>query len=540
MENSLKFNVVYRCTVIVWMTFKFICQISFFHIRHHIWDERTKQKWNAMLKKQAGEYRKTAVKLGGILIKVGQFLSTRSDFMPDAFIQELSGLVDRVPPSSFSYAKELMEKEWGGDIYDYIKELDEEPVASASIGQVYKGKLMNGEKVAIKVQRYRVQDIFHMDFKALKLVFWTIKIFTNFGKKADLNALYRELVSVMDRELDFEQERAYGNYFKERYKSNKSIYIPSYMNQLCTKEVLVMEWMDGAKITDAAFMNKHGINVQHTAKTLFDFYLDQFLNDGNFHADPHAGNILIQSDGTIVIIDFGMVGQVQKQDTHYFKQLIQGLIMDDYDKVVRVLDDMNFVLPNANLGKLKKMIKQTIEMYQNGSFNQMDAHTIDTIQEEIRLFVKDQPIQLSADYAYLGRAISIVFGLLISIYPDVDIEKWAKPKVKQWFGGKSFTDSVYKQVAKDATKPILSFPRAMLSWLENGEKNRQWEKEKQQVQLLHHFYILMELFSFLLMIGGMYTGLLMQWFTGYLLTGAFSIILFIILFKHYRMLGSRK
>lgn len=540
-DNTKKFNVVYRCTVIVWMTFKFIGQLFFFHIRHRIWDERTRQKWNALLKKQAKEYRLTAVKLGGVLIKVGQFLSTRSDFLPEVFTRELSGLVDRVSPSSFSYSKSLLEQEWGGDIYDHLAELEEKPIAAASIGQVYQGKLKDGTVVAIKVQRYRVRDIFHMDFKAMKIVFWIIRTFTSFGKKADLSALYQELIYVMDRELDFRQELAYAKYFKERYKDNSAIYIPGYFEHLCTNEVLVMEWMEGVKITDKTFMNKHGINVQETARNLFDFFLDQFLNDGNFHADPHAGNILIQQDGAIVVIDFGMVGQVRKQDTHYFKQIIQGLILDDYDKVVQILDDMNFLLPNADREKLKKMIKQTIKMYQSGSFTRMDTHTMDMIKDDVRILINDQPIQLSADYAYLGRAMSIVFGLLISVYPDVDIEKWAKPKIKQWLGGKGFTDSVYKQVAKEAAKPILSFPKAMLEWLENGERNREWEKDKQQLQLFHHFYILVELISFILLVGGMFLVLLTNlMLTGYIGSGIFLITLVILLIKHFKMILYRK
>lgn len=541
MDNGKKYNVIYRCRVIVWMTLKFICQISFFHLTHRIWDERTRQKWNRLLIKQAKHYRKTAVELGGVLIKVGQFLSTRADFMPEVFIRELSGLVDRVSPSSFAYASSLMEKEWGEDIYNHLAELHEKPIAAASIGQVYKAKLKNGKVVAIKVQRYRVHDIFHMDFKVMKFVFWMVKIFTNFGKKADLTALYRELIYVMDRELDFGQELAYGKYFKERYKDNTSIYIPEYMEQLCTRKVLVMEWMEGEKITDLAFMNKHGINVKQTTKNLFDFYLDQFLNQGNFHADPHAGNILIRQDGMIVIIDFGMVGRIRKQDTHYFKQIIQGLIMDDYDKVVQTLDDMNFLLPNADRGKLKKMIKQTIKMYQSGNYTRMDTQTMDMIKEDIKTLISDQPIQLSADYAYLGRAIAIVFGLLISLYPDVNIEKWARPKIKQWYGGKGITDSVYLQVAKDAAKPLLSFPKAMLGWLESGEKDRQWEKEKLQAQLYHHFYVFTEIFSFILILVGLTLAILTDLpLVGYIVTGFFSVSLVILLIKHYRMIRYRK
>ncbi|ASK64319.1 ABC transporter [Virgibacillus phasianinus] len=536
----MKYNVVYRCAVIVWMILKYICQIYFFHIRHHVWDERTRQKWNALLRKQAKDYSEKAVRLEGVLIKVGQFLGTRADFMPDAFIQELRGLVDRVSPSSFSYAKSAMEKAWGEDVDKHLTELQDKPIAAASIGQVYRAKLKDGTTVAIKVQRYRVREIFHMDFKAMKLVFWMIKVFTNFGKKADLNALYRELIYVMDRELDFGQELAFGKYFKNRYKHNTSVYIPGYFEQLCTEEVLVMEWVDGAKITNLSYMHKHRINVMQTAKTLFEFYLDQFLHPGNFHADPHAGNVLIQQDGTIVIIDFGMIGEIHKQDIHYFKQLIQGLIIDDYDQVVETLDDMNFVLPNANRGKLKKMIKETIEMYRNGSFSHLDTHTMDTIKDDIRIFINDQPIQISADYAYLGRAVSIVFGLLISLYPDVDIEKWARPIIKEWLGGKGFTDSIYKQIAKDAAKPILSFPKAMLNWLENGEKNRQWEKEKQYAQLLHHFYILVEVINFILILGSVFAGFYLYGVTGYIMTGVFTITLVITLMKHYQMICSRK
>src|SRR5699024_1252048 len=136
--------------------------------------------------------------------------------------------------------------------------------------------------------------------------------------------------------------------------NNSNIHIPAYYEQLCTKKVLVMEWVEGAKITDFRFIYKHRINVHETAKVLFDFYMDQFLSNGYFHADPHAGNVLIRQDGTIIIIDFGMIGEIRQQDTHYFKQLIQCFIMDDYDCMIEILDEMNFILPNANRKKLKK------------------------------------------------------------------------------------------------------------------------------------------------------------------------------------------
>src|SRR5690625_1508966 len=150
-----------------------------------------------------------------------------------------------------------------------------------------------------------------------------------------------------------------------------------------------------------------------------------------------------------------MIGEIRQQDTHYFKQLIQCFIMDDYDCMIEILDEMNFILPNANRKKLKKILKQTVEMYQSGSMKRMDAHTMDQLTKDIRTIIKDQPIQLPADYLYLGRAIAIILGILVGLYPDIDLEKWARPKIKEWFGGKNLTESVYKQIAKETVQPFL-------------------------------------------------------------------------------------
>lgn len=545
-NKRLKYNLGYRCTVMVWMTLKFITQIYVFHFKNRIWDDQTVAKWNCLVTKMATEYREKAGKLGGVLIKVGQFLSTRTDFMPDAFIKELSGLVDRVPAMPYSYARSILEEEWGTSIYDVVEEIQTPSIASASIGEVYRATLKDGKTVvAIKVQRHRISDVFHKDFKALRIVFWLIETLTTFGKKADLPSLYRELVTVMNRELNFEQELSNALYFQERFKDNTSIHIPFYVEELCTRKILVMEWIEGAKITDLSFMNQHQIDPQQIAKTVFDFYLEQFLQSGKFHADPHAGNILIRTDGTVVFIDFGMIGEVRKQDSHYFKQLIHSIIVDDYDKVIQTLDEMNFILPNADRKKLKRIIRETVEMYQTGTVNMQDTHIIEQLKEDIRLILHEQPIQLSAEYAYLGRAISIVIGILIAIYPEVDLQKWATPKFKQWFGGKRFAESMYTDYVKDTVKPILSYPQAVLNWLENGEKQRQWEKQKQQRQQKHHYFIILEVLNvtFLLvtlgcMSVGFYVGLQLMALIGLVSASVFAVMLIIVIRKHYKMIQS--
>ncbi|MGJ9458245.1 ABC1 kinase family protein [Oceanobacillus sp. CF4.6] len=547
MGKLFKYNILYRSTIIVWMAIKFIVKIYYFQFKNKFWDKKTVHKWNDMLYHMAVEYREKAERLGGILIKLGQFLSTRTDFMPDIFIKELSELVDHVPPMPYETALSSIRKEWGTDIFNHLSELENQAIASASIGDVYRGVLTDGTEVAIKVRRHRIEEVFHKDFIALRIVFWILKVFTAFGKKADLNSLYKELVLVMNRELDYEQELEFGEYFRERYKDQPDIYIPNYFKNLCTEKVLVMEWVDGAKITDTFFMQQHHIDIEKTTKILFDHYIDQFLHPGKFHADPHAGNIIVRRDGTIAIIDFGMIGEIKKEDTEQFKLLVQGFIIENYDIVLSALDQMNFILPNADKKKLKKVIKETVDMYSDGSLKNIDSKVMNQLGEDISLIVKDQPIQLPADYAYLLRAVSIVIGILFSIYPEMDLKKWAIPKIKNWFGRKSIVESVTKQYAKNLTEPVRSYPKALLNFLESGEKDREWDKEKHHVQMKHQFYLLMEVLSFMMVVTGVAIaiwGFSIQLnsmaIIGLVLAGISLFLLNLIFVNHYRLIRSRK
>lgn len=547
MRKLFKYNFVYRYLVIVSLTLKFIFRIYLFLFIHSVWDEQTNEKWNILLAKLARDYRKKAERLGGVLIKVGQFLSTRKDFLPDVFIEELSELVDHVPPMPFEYAEKILQEDWGENIYEHVNYIKKESVASASIGEVYYGVLNNGNEVAIKVRRHRIEEIFHKDFVAMRMVFWILKVFTTFGKKADLKALYNELVTVMERELDYKKEVEFGKYFKERYADMENIHIPEFYEEYSTKRVIVMEWIHGEKITNAAFYREHRLNRQVISKALFDFYVDQFLNPGKFHADPHAGNILLQQDGTVAIIDFGMVGEIKKQDTEYFKLLVQGFIIDNYDIVVDALDKMNFLLPNADKKKIKEVMRDAVELYSDGSLKNLNSQTINQLFDEVTEMVQEQPIQLPADYAYLLRAISIVVGILFAINPDIDIVKWGKDRIRDWFGKSSIIESVAKQYVKNATDPLLSYPRALLNFLESGERDRVWDKEKFHIKMKHQYYLLLETFSFIMVVLGIIIGIysfsmdavFIRYF-GWSIAGIFFILLNILLLFHRRMIKSKK
>lgn len=539
MPSKRTYSLAYRGTVIVWMAVKFIIQIYAFYFTHRFWDELIQKKWERLLARQAKEYRIKAIRLGGVLIKVGQFLSTRADFMPDVFLKELTGLEDRVPADPYIHAEKLLQQEWGAKPEEILQRFDRRPIASASIGEVFCGWLPDGRKVAIKVQRYRIQDIFHKDFKALKLVFRILDTVTSIGRIVDLHALYREFVEVTNRELNFRKELEYANYFRERYRDNPNIYIPEYIEELTTKRVLVMEWIDGKKVTNRTFMQQHQINPEHIVEKLFDIFFDQYFEEGYFHADPHAGNILIQADGRIVLIDFGMVGVIYRQDIRFFKYLIQGLIVDDYNVIIDTLEEMDFILPSANKEKLKHVIRQTVEMYKNGS-HRMDADTIGQIMGDLKDFIHDQPIQLSAKYTFLGRSISIILGILLALHPDMDIGKLAKPKVKKWIGKKEIFEFISERINKNTIQPLLRFPKAVIAFLDSGEKNREWERERLKKQQMHQFYLTLELCCFMLILIGailLYAGFFpFHHVVAYSAEGI-GIVLFLLLFvTHFRMI----
>ncbi|MYL34676.1 AarF/ABC1/UbiB kinase family protein [Pontibacillus yanchengensis] len=498
----LKYTALYRITIIVSMAVKFLWQIFWFQKTNRIWDEKTRQKWESLLVKQAKEYRQKALQLEGLLIKVGQFLSTRADLLPPVFLKELEGLVDRVEPVPFDKSREIVEEDWGDDLYEYIEDIDEEPVASASIGEVYKATLKDGKTVAIKIQRYRVGQIFHTDFKAMRIVFWILSRVSSIGKKADLGALYRELVQVVSKELDFKKELKHSLYFKERFKDFEGVYIPDYYEYLSTRRVLVMEWIEGVKVTDETFIQEHQLNREHIAKKVFDLFVEQLVSDGMFHADPHSGNLMLRSDGTIVMIDYGMVGEIDKDDASYIRMMIQGFILDDYDKVIHALEDMNFLLPHANKQKVKRLLREMSDMYFQGSFEKFDQDVLNQILDDLQKFVKDQPIQLPADYAFLGRAASIVIGVLTSIHPSIDLMKWGKPVIKEWVSGNESDASIYKEVLKDSAKPLLSLPKALNQYLTDGEHQRAWQERQQQHRLFHQYYLFYALLSFVIFASG--------------------------------------
>ncbi|WP_270182441.1 ABC1 kinase family protein [Alkalihalobacillus sp. CinArs1] len=472
----MKFNSLYRIVVIVFMSVKFFIQLETFRRRSkHSWNQ---ERWQKLLKKQAKEYKKKAIRLEGLLVKLGQFLSTRADILPKVFLEEIEDLVDRVPSFSWNKAKRILEEEWSSTYQDVIKDISERPVASASIGQVYRANLISGEEVAIKIRRPNIRKIIRADFKALQIVFWMIDTFTSYSKQLDLPKLYDEIRNVIEDELDFNKELKNGLNFQERYKESLDYRIPHYISEWSTKKVLVMEWMEGARVTNISYIEEQGIDRKELARKLLKGFLEQLLQEGQFHADPHSGNILIQQDGTIVFIDFGMVGFIESRDALSIRKLITGVVLSQYDDVTEALDELRFLLPDSDKKQIEKAIKTLVTLFIEQDLTMIDEDTAEQVLREVQTLVNKQPIQLPSEFAFLGRAISTIIGILYTLDPKIDLIEEGKPIVQEWINREEASDERYdpSRMIRKLYGKLTSIENPLDRLSEELNQHRTWEE----------------------------------------------------------------
>ena len=267
--------------------------------------------------------------LGPTFIKLAQALSNRADLLPEALIDEFEKLQSNVPPFATAEARALVEAELGRPLGEVFSEFDDVPIGSASIGQVHRARLHSGEEVVVKVQRPGVRDKVESDLRLLhELVRLTGGFLRNQGL-ANPQDVIDAFERSMTKELDYTQEARAMEQLRKLYEPYTSFYIPRPYRELSTAKVLVIEFVEGCKITDTAQLLAWGLRPEAIAETGMDVYLTQIFEFGFFHADPHPGNVLVRPDGTLVLIDFGMVGKLTRQQKYAFAGVFIGMARQD-------------------------------------------------------------------------------------------------------------------------------------------------------------------------------------------------------------------
>ncbi|WP_245546933.1 ABC1 kinase family protein [Evansella cellulosilytica] len=410
--------------IVLKMAFVIFLQVYWYKLR-----KKPESDWELLWIKIGKRFRNTLFELEGLLIKIGQLLSIRADLLPHGFINQIQDLTDHVPPSEWGEIKEILEREWGTSIEEHFLSIEEKAVASASIGEVYKAVLKSGEEVAIKVQRPDIQSIIKTDFRTLRVIIWFADHLVPLPKGfINFKVLFKELKEVIERELDFSQEKNVLLSFKERFKENESVIIPGVYDELSTSSVLVMDWLDGIKVTDKVRLNELGINRGDLVEGIMKVFLPQWLEPGVFHADPHSGNMLVSREGKIILLDFGMVGEISNSDAIYFQKLIEGLLSKNYVKAVDSLVHLGFLLPEADPRIMEKLLAEMMTIQPN----QLKNMDLVAMKLEMNDMIQALPIQVPTRFVFLGRSFVTIEGVLRGLATDEELMALFKPIFMNW------------------------------------------------------------------------------------------------------------
>ena len=412
----------------------FIVEIGWYNILHKVYGNKMEARLPGLYRNQAIRFRETALALEGLLIKVGQFFSTRIDVLPEEYTSQLALLQDEVPPVAVRQIKRTIESELGDTVENIFAEFDDQHIAAASLGQVHRAVLRSGQVVAVKVLRPGIEDIIEIDLKAFRGVIWMLKTFTKWEKYADFDAIYVEFGATIREELDYRQELTNLERFRLNFKGDPMISVPAVYPLYSRQRVLTLEFVGGYKVTDRAGLLAAGLKPETVAGTLVDAYLKQALIHGFYHADPHPGNLFVRPDGGIIFIDFGMVGRITDHNKKAVRKLIAGVIGSNAEEVSHALRALGFIKPVANLLRLQKAIALFLNALQDMRFEEIGNLQIDGLLEELREFIYSQPFQIPVHYTFLGRAVGTLSGIATGLDPNMNILAVIKPYAKQVLG----------------------------------------------------------------------------------------------------------
>ena len=385
-------------------------------------------------------FRHTAIQLGGLMIKLGQFLSSRADLLPEQALAVLASLQDEVPAEPFSHVVSVIEEELGKPIEQLFSYVESKATAAASLGQVHKAVLAStGEEVAVKVQRPHIEQLVRMDLNSLKFVIRVITRFVNTGTFIDLKGIYREFERTVYEEIDFVTEATNCKRFQEMFQDDPTIYIPAVYDDFTTRRVLVLEWIDGIKINDYEALEAAGIDRLEVANRTVQAYFHQFFDEGFFHADPHPGNIFVKRGtsgaGPIIeFVDFGMVGTLTKSMMKAMRALFLSFLTRDSETMVQALAELGFIGKGANVAAIERGLSLVLEQFYGMTLGEVRELDVPVFVDEIGKLLYGEPFQIPAQFTFTGRAISTLVGVSTGLAPDFNFIEVAAPYARKFMG----------------------------------------------------------------------------------------------------------
>jgi len=445
------------------------------------------------LQKIARAYRNMAVRMGGVLIKVGQFLSARADILPMEITDELSGLQDEVPPEDFAGIKQLAEAELGGELSEKFAEFEEEPLAAASLGQVHRARLagiIDGKDnryvdVVVKIQRPNIETIIATDVAAIRTVGNWLMHYRPIRERADVPALLAEFTRILYEEIDYLAEGSNADTFAENLKEFPGVRIPGVVWSHTTRRVLTLEDVYAIKVTDYDEITASGVDRPAVAKRLFDVYLRMIFEDGFFHADPHPGNLfvdpgIVDEEGErqwfLTFVDFGMVGHVPPNARAGLRELAIALATKDGKRLANSYRMLNVLLPHADMELIAEAEQAAFDRFWGKSMDELREIPFEEMHDfavEFRELLYEMPFQVPHDLIFLGRTVAILAGICTGLDPDFNVWEGLIPYAKKMLAddGGSRWDFILGEVG-NLFQTLITIPQRMVSALEKIDRGK--------------------------------------------------------------------
>lgn len=377
------------------------------------------------LKKLAIESRQLLTQLGPAFIKIGQALSTRPDIVPPIFMDELAELQDQLPAFDNDIAFQFIREALGADPSEVYAEISENPIAAASLGQVYKGRLRTGELVAIKVQRPDIAAGIALDMYILRgIATWLRKTFK--FVRSNLAAILDEFASRIFEEMDYTFEGHNAEKFAKYYGELERIYVPKIYWQYTAKRVLTMEWIEGIKLTNVQKVKEAGFDSRHIIEVGVQCSLRQLLDYGYFHADPHPGNLLVMEDGKLAYLDFGMMSEVSAEQRFGLIEAIVHLVNRDFAALSKDYVRLGFLTEDIDFSAIVPALSEVFNPPEGQSLTQMDFKDM---TDQLSQIMYDYPFQVPAYYALIIRSLVTLEGIAFSVDRNFKVLAVAYPYV---------------------------------------------------------------------------------------------------------------
>jgi predicted unusual protein kinase regulating ubiquinone biosynthesis (AarF/ABC1/UbiB family) len=385
---------------------------------------KTDRKVKHRTRSRAIWLRESLLQLGPTFIKVGQLLSTRADILPTESVEELSKLQDKVPAFSYAQAKRIVELELGKPIAELYQFFDTIPLAAASLGQVHKALLHSGAEVVVKVQRPGLLKLFAIDLAILRRIAQYFQNHPRYGRGRDWVGIYEECRRILYEEADYLHEGRNADTFRRNFKSDRRIVVPKVFWRYTSRRILTLAYTPGIKVSNYEALEAAGIERKAIAKIGAESYLQQLLNHGFFHADPHPGNLAVTSTGDLIFYDFGMMGQIQPITRAKLLRTFFGIAQKNADEVISSLIELGALEVTGDLGPIRRSVQYMLDNFMG---KPLENQSIAAISDDLYEIAYDQPFRFPATFTFVMRALSTLEGLGKGLDPNFNFMDIAKP-----------------------------------------------------------------------------------------------------------------